>query len=191
MQPVAPDTQTTTLGTQPGSPSTLTTSTGMKPAPAATDEEGAGVRPSSLNMQAGLPVAENIPAEAAPAALGTHEDVSLRQEPAVPQGSSDSSSVSGRSVEMVEALQQMAEFSHLYSGLKERVAQLEATKLDRTELEELRLLFPERGGSSGGTGGGVFGTGTRWVGGSSWSEPGHEGESPSLTACPLGPCPSR
>lgn len=67
--------------------------------------------------------------------------------------------VSGQDVGTAEALKQL---SHLCSALEERVAQLEATKSDRTELEELRLPFLEEGGNTlGPTGGGDEGLGAQ------------------------------
>ncbi|CAM9871967.1 unnamed protein product [Bubo scandiacus] len=65
------------------------------------------------------------------------------QEPPMPWGSSGSISVSDRYAETVEALRQIGQLSHLCATLKERVAQLEATKSDHAELEKLRLLFSE------------------------------------------------
>ncbi|POI19972.1 hypothetical protein CIB84_016282, partial [Bambusicola thoracicus] len=53
--------------------------------------------------------------------------------------------VSGHDVGTAEALKQL---SHLCRALEERVARLEATKSDRTELEELRLPFLEGGQES-------------------------------------------
>uniref|UniRef100_A0A8B9MFM2 DUF4795 domain-containing protein n=1 Tax=Accipiter nisus TaxID=211598 RepID=A0A8B9MFM2_9AVES len=52
--------------------------------------------------------------------------MSPSQEPAVPWGSSGSSSASSRYVETVEALRQIGQLGHLYTALKEQVAQLEA-----------------------------------------------------------------
>ncbi|KFP40157.1 Glutamine-rich protein 2, partial [Chlamydotis macqueenii] len=43
----------------------------------------------------------------------------------------------------VEALRQIGQLGHLYTSLKEQVVQLEATKLDHSELEKLRQLFPK------------------------------------------------
>ncbi|KFP64769.1 Glutamine-rich protein 2, partial [Cariama cristata] len=43
----------------------------------------------------------------------------------------------------VEALRQIGQLRHLYTALKEQVAQLESTQPDHAELEKLRLLFPE------------------------------------------------
>ncbi|XP_069728326.1 glutamine-rich protein 2 isoform X2 [Phaenicophaeus curvirostris] len=48
-------------------------------------------------------------------------------------------------MEMVAALCQIRQLSHLYATLKEQVAQLAITKSDRTELEKFHLLFPEGG----------------------------------------------
>lgn len=83
----------------------------------------------------------------------------------------------------MEALCQTGQLAHL----KEQMAQLEAIKSDHTKLKKLCLLFLEGGGSHGG----MFGMGTPWVGSSLCSEPGPKGETTLLTACPLGPCPSR
>lgn len=48
---------------------------------------------------------------------------------------------------LAEALQQVAQLGHLCATLQGQVAQLEATKSDRAELQELRLLLPEGGES--------------------------------------------
>lgn len=48
---------------------------------------------------------------------------------------------------LAEALQQVAELGRLCATLQGQVAQLEATKSDRAELQELRLLLPEGGES--------------------------------------------
>lgn len=79
-------------------------------------------------------------------------------------GWSESSSSSGSSTSSMDSQEAEFEALHcLYDLLKKQEAQLEATKSDRAELEELRselLLRQEEGGSSGG----VVGCWRAWVG---------------------------
>ncbi|XP_065504038.1 glutamine-rich protein 2-like isoform X1 [Caloenas nicobarica] len=70
------------------------------------------------------------------------------QEPAVPWGSSGSTSTSGHEAEVREALSQVGQLGHLYAALKEQVEQLKETKAEGAELEKLRRLFPEGGQES-------------------------------------------
>ncbi|XP_040979739.1 glutamine-rich protein 2 isoform X1 [Aquila chrysaetos chrysaetos] len=172
-QPGTPSTQTTIPGMQPAPPGTQGGGAGVQPSPprmepslsgtekvpteappgalgtqmdATSPKEGDKALPTTQLAQAGHPAAGTlsltaqgfeIPLDAYPRAM------SPSQEPAVPWGSSGSSSASSRYVETVEALRQIGQLSHLYTALKEQVAQLEATKSDHAELEKLRLLFPE------------------------------------------------
>ncbi|OXB81147.1 UNVERIFIED_CONTAM: hypothetical protein H355_005077 [Colinus virginianus] len=110
-----------------------------------------------------------IPSEAIPSATGTGVDDAYSKgrdealqlllptapgaetSPGIDTGSTSSArglaepEVSGHDLGTAEALKQL---SHLCSALEERVARLEATKSDRTELEELRLPFLEGGQQS-------------------------------------------
>ncbi|XP_052664642.1 glutamine-rich protein 2 isoform X3 [Harpia harpyja] len=173
MQPGTPSTQTTIPGMQPAPPGTQGGRAGVQPSPphmepslsgtekvpteatpgalgtqmdATSPKEGDKALPTTQLAQAGHPAVGTlsltaqgfeIPLDAYPRAM------SPSQEPAVPWGSSGSSSASSRYVETVEALRQIGQLGHLYTALKEQVAQLEATKSDHAELEKLRLLFPE------------------------------------------------
>ncbi|XP_040386872.1 glutamine-rich protein 2 [Cygnus olor] len=172
-QPGSPGAPATTLGTQPGSPSTLATTTGMRTgspsAPTTTAGTqpappwsrgggggGGGVQPSPPSTAPGLPGTE-----ATPGARGTRADAARPEaqlHPAAqplsptaqgPQMSPDTAAgskcpVPGSSAAgLAEALQRVAELGRLCATLQGQVARLEATKSDRAELEELRLLFPE------------------------------------------------
>ncbi|KAM9640267.1 glutamine-rich protein 2 isoform 6-T6 [Morphnus guianensis] len=173
MQPGTPSTQTSIPGMQPAPPGTQGGRARVQPSPphmepslsgtekvpteatpgalgtqmdATSPKEGDKALPTTQLAQAGHPAAGTlsltaqgfeIPLDAYPRAM------SPSQEPAVPWGSSGSNSASSRYVETVEALRQIGQLGHLYTALKEQVAQLEATKSDHAELEKLRLLFPE------------------------------------------------
>lgn len=156
MQTVCQDTQTSSLGaqpTQPESTGTQTTTLGMQPEPTVTQTNTSGERLGTQLHQEGplaagtlLPTAQGfvIPLDTDPRAT------SHLQELALPSRSSSAyHNAYNCYVETVEALKQIGELRHLCAPLKEQVAQLEATKLDATELEKLRLLLQERGGSSG------------------------------------------
>lgn len=148
MQTVSQDTQTTALETKLTHPESTSTQTTISGEQLSTQLDQAGP------MAAGtlLPTAQGfeIPLDADP------RDTSHLQELALPSGSSSAYHNAYRSyMETVEALKQIGQLRHLYAALKEQVAQLEATKSDWTELEKLRLLLQEGGGSSGRLVGGV------------------------------------
>ncbi|XP_057268797.1 uncharacterized protein LOC130601023 [Pezoporus wallicus] len=66
------------------------------------------------------------------------------QELALPSGSSSAYHNACKCyVETVEALKQIGQMRHLYAALKEQVAQIEATRLEQTEMEKLHLLLQE------------------------------------------------
>ncbi|XP_075374750.1 glutamine-rich protein 2 isoform X2 [Mycteria americana] len=173
MQPGTPNIQTTVPGMQPAPPGTQGGGAGVQPSPpymepslpgaekvlaeatpgalgtqmdATSSKEGGKALPSTQLAQAGHPAAGTlsptaqgfeIPLEADP------RSTSPSQELVVPWGSSGSSGAPGRYAETVEALRQIGQLGHLYAALKEQVAQLETSKSDHAELEELRLLFLE------------------------------------------------
>ncbi|XP_030340450.1 glutamine-rich protein 2 isoform X2 [Strigops habroptila] len=152
MQAVSQDTQTTTLGTQPTQPEstgTQTTTLGTQPESTSAETTISGEQPSTQLAQAGpltagtlLPTAQGFEIP-----LGTDcRAMSHSQELALPSGSSSAYDNAYKCyMETVEALQQIGQLRHLYAALNEQVAQLEATKSDRTELEKLRLLLQEGG----------------------------------------------
>ncbi|XP_021270857.1 glutamine-rich protein 2 isoform X2 [Numida meleagris] len=161
-QPGSPDTQVTSPGTQPGSPGTL----GTQPAPPWSQGGGAGAQPGPPST---APHTQTIPSKTTPGAMGSGVDDIRSQgrgealqpvsptapgaetSPGIDTGSTSAAQglavpeVSGHDVGTAEALKQL---SLLCDALKERVARLEATKSDRTELEELRLPLPEGGQES-------------------------------------------
>ncbi|XP_061199940.1 uncharacterized protein LOC133207229 [Neopsephotus bourkii] len=169
---VSTDRQTTSLGTQPTqleSMGTQTTSLGTQP----TEPETTGTETTSLGTQPECTVpqttisGEQLSTElhrAGPLAAGTllltaqgfeipldadPSATSHVQELALPSGSSSAYHNAYKCyVETVEALKQIGQLRHLYAALKEQVAQLEATRLERTELEKLRLLLQEGGQES-------------------------------------------
>ncbi|XP_051491187.1 glutamine-rich protein 2 [Apus apus] len=114
MQPGSPSTQATIPEMQSGTSSTQTTIPGVQPIPPRTQRDRAGVQLSPPHTKPSLPGTENIPTEATPDALETQV-----------------------------ILDQVRQLGHLYTVLKEEVAQLEATKADQAELENLCLLFSE------------------------------------------------
>lgn len=67
---------------------------------------------------------------------------------------------------------------HLYAALKEQMEQLKAAKAECTEFENLRQHLPVRSESTG-SWQGLFGVGTPGFRGSSFSQPGPRGETPS------------
>eukprot|EP00075_Anas_platyrhynchos_P037938 XP_027327191.1 glutamine-rich protein 2 isoform X2 [Anas platyrhynchos] len=157
MQPGTPSTHGTTPGTQLGSPRTLPTGTGTQPAApwpqgegrggrggGGGREGGGGVQPSPPSTAPGLPGAEPTPgargtgvgAEPPPAAQPLSPTA---WGPQMPPDAGPTGPVPG----LAEALQQVAQLGHLCATLQGQVAQLEATKSDRAELQELRLLLPE------------------------------------------------
>ncbi|XP_062467350.1 glutamine-rich protein 2-like isoform X2 [Pezoporus occidentalis] len=155
MQTVCQDAQTSSLGTQPTQPEstgTQTTTLGMQPEPTVPQTTTSGERLGTQLHEAGplaagtlLPTAQGfeIPLDTDPRAT------SHLQELALPSRSSSAyHNAYNCYVETVEALKQIGELRHLCAPLKEQVAQLEATKLDATELEKLRLLLQERGQES-------------------------------------------
>ncbi|XP_065519938.1 uncharacterized protein LOC136005971 [Lathamus discolor] len=155
MQTVSQDVQTTSLGTQPAQPEptrTQTTTLGTQPESTVTQTTISGEQLSTQLDGAGplaagtlLPTAQGfeIPLNADP------RSTSHVQEPALPSASSSAYQNAYKCyVETVEALKQIGQLRHLYAALKEQVAQLEATGLERTELEKLRLLLQERGQES-------------------------------------------
>lgn len=175
-QPGPPGTQPMAPGAQPGSPGTL----GTQPAPPWSQGGAVGAQPG---LPSAAPHAQTAPSEATPGAMGTGlDDVRSKgrgeasqllsptapgaeTSPGIDTGSASPArglavpEVSGHDVGTAEALKQL---SHLCRALEERVARLEATKSDRTELEELRLPFLEGGGNpSGPTGGGDGGVGAQ------------------------------
>ncbi|XP_040505607.1 glutamine-rich protein 2 [Gallus gallus] len=161
-QPGPPGTQPMAPGTQPGSPGTL----GTQPAPPWSQGGAVGAQPG---LPSAAPHTQTAPSEATPGAMGTGlDDVRSKgrgeasqllsptapgaeTSPGIDTGSASPArglavpEVSGHDVGTAEALKQL---SHLCRALEERVARLEATKSDRTELEELRLPFLEGGQES-------------------------------------------
>ncbi|XP_066836180.1 glutamine-rich protein 2 isoform X2 [Anser cygnoides] len=158
-QPGSPSPPTTTTGMQTGSPSAPTTTTGTQPAPPWSQGGGGGgggVQPSPPSTAPSLPGTE-----ATPGAWGTQAGAARPEAqlpPAAqplsptaqgPQMSPDTAAgstcpVPGSSAAgLAGALQRVAELGRLCATLQGQVARLEATKSDRAELEELRLLFPE------------------------------------------------
>ncbi|XP_040542154.1 glutamine-rich protein 2 [Gallus gallus] len=161
-QPGSPGTQPMAPGAQPGSPGTL----GTQPAPPWSQGGAVGAQPG---LPSAAPHTQTAPSEATPGAMGTGlDDVRSKgrgeasqllsptapgaeTSPGIDTGSASPArglavpEVSGHDVGTAEALKQL---SHLCRALEERVARLEATKSDRTELEELRLPFLEGGQES-------------------------------------------
>ncbi|XP_065525966.1 nucleosome-remodeling factor subunit BPTF-like [Lathamus discolor] len=145
-------TQTATLGTQPESTGTQTTRLGTQPESTVAQTTISGEQLSTQLAGAGtlaagtlLPTAQGleIPLDADPRAT------SHVQELALPSGSSSAYHNAYRCyAETVEAVKQIGQLRHLYAALKEQVAQLEASRLERTELEKLRLLLQEAGQES-------------------------------------------
>lgn len=162
-QTVSKDVQTTSLGTQPTEPEstgTQTTTLGTQPEPTVAQTTISGERLGTQLHQAGplaagtlLPTAQGfeIPLDT-DARAASHV-----QELALASGSTSSAYQNAYKyyVETVEAVKQIGQLRHLCAALKEQVAQLEGTRLERTELEKLRLLLQEGGGSSGRLVGGV------------------------------------
>ncbi|CAM9110867.1 unnamed protein product, partial [Bubo scandiacus] len=173
VQPGSPGTQTTTPGVQRTPPGTQGGAAGVQPSPFRMDSSLSGTEkvpaeaiPDALGTQmevtspkeggralsspqlawAGHPAVGTLSLTAQGLEIPLDTDpraTSPSQEPPMPWGSSGSISVSDRYAETVEALRQIGQLSHLCATLKERVAQLEATKSDHAELEKLRLLFSE------------------------------------------------
>ncbi|XP_065526656.1 uncharacterized protein LOC136010004 [Lathamus discolor] len=154
-QPESTTTQTASLGTQPSEPEstgTQTTRLGTQPESTVTQTTTSGEQLSTQLAGAGtlaagtlLPTAQGleIPLDADPRAT------SHVQELALPSGSSSAYHNAYRCyAETVEAVKQIGQLRHLYAALKEQVAQLEASRLERTELEKLRLLLQEAGQES-------------------------------------------
>ncbi|XP_065525928.1 uncharacterized protein LOC136009708 isoform X1 [Lathamus discolor] len=154
-QPESTTTQTASLGTQPSEPEstgTQTTRLGTQPESTVTQTTTSGEQLSTQLAGAGtlaagtlLPTAQEleIPLDADPRAT------SHVQELALPSGSSSAYHNAYRCyAETVEAVKQIGQLRHLYAALKEQVAQLEASRLERTELEKLRLLLQEAGQES-------------------------------------------
>ncbi|XP_065526672.1 uncharacterized protein LOC136010013 [Lathamus discolor] len=151
-EPESTGTQTTRLGTQPESTGTQTTRLGTQPESTVTQTTTSGEQLSTQLAGAGtlaagtlLPTAQEleIPLDADPRAT------SHVQELALPSGSSSAYHNAYRCyAETVEAVKQIGQLRHLYAALKEQVAQLEASRLERTELEKLRLLLQEAGQES-------------------------------------------
>uniref|UniRef100_A0A8V5FSU7 DUF4795 domain-containing protein n=1 Tax=Melopsittacus undulatus TaxID=13146 RepID=A0A8V5FSU7_MELUD len=154
-QPESMGTQTTSLGTQPTQPESMgtqTTSLGTEPESTVTQTSTSGERLSAQLDRAGplaagalLPTAEGfeIPLGADPRAT------SQVQELALPSGSGSVYYNAYKCyMETVEALKQIGQLRHLYDALKEQVAQLQAARLEPTELEKLRLLLQEGGQES-------------------------------------------
>ncbi|KAM9258140.1 glutamine-rich protein 2 [Cariama cristata] len=173
MQPGSPSTQTTIPGMQPAPPETQGGGAGVQPSPghvepslpdpekvpteatsgavgtqldATSPKEGGKALPSTQLAQADHPAAGTLSSTAQGFEIPLNADsraMASLQEPAMPWGSSDSSSAADRYADTVEALRQIGQLRHLYTALKEQVAQLESTQPDHAELEKLRLLFPE------------------------------------------------
>ncbi|CAM9982867.1 unnamed protein product [Bubo scandiacus] len=173
VQPGSPGIQTTTPGVQPSPPGTQGGGAGLQPSPFRMDSSLSGTEkvpaeaiPDALGTQmevtspkergkalsstqlawAGHPAVGTLSLTAQGLEIPLDTDpraTSPSQEPPMPWGSSGSISVSDRYAETVEALRQIGQLSHLCATLKERVAQLEATKSDHAELEKMRLLFSE------------------------------------------------
>ncbi|XP_065526654.1 uncharacterized protein LOC136010002 [Lathamus discolor] len=151
-QPESATTQTASLGTQPESTDTQTTRLGTQPESTVAQTTTSGEQLSTQLVGAGalaagtlLPTAQGleIPLDADPRAT------SHVQELALPSGSSSAYHNAYRCyAETVEAVKQIGQLRHLYAALKEQVAQLEASRLERTELEKLRLLLQEAGQES-------------------------------------------
>nr|XP_021144301.1 glutamine-rich protein 2 isoform X2 [Columba livia] len=139
---------------QPGSPGTRATTPGTQLAPQGTrlnatnSRHGDKALPSTVPAQAGHPAAQTIqttaqgfeiPPNTAPRATSPWKEPVMLWE---------SSGSSGTAVEVEQAFHQIGQLGHVCAALKEQVAQLEATKSDRTELENLHQLFLERGQES-------------------------------------------
>ncbi|PKK25633.1 glutamine rich 2 [Columba livia] len=150
----SPGTHATTPGMQPGSPGTRATTPGTQLAPQGTrlnatnSRHGDKALPSTVPAQAGHPAAQTIqttaqgfeiPPNTAPRATSPWKEPVMLWE---------SSGSSGTAVEVEQAFHQIGQLGHVCAALKEQVAQLEATKSDRTELENLHQLFLERGQES-------------------------------------------
>ncbi|XP_064007035.1 glutamine-rich protein 2 isoform X3 [Pogoniulus pusillus] len=173
MQPGYSISQTTTPGMQPAPPGTQEGGAEVQPTPlymepslpsaenvpAEATPGALGTQMDATSLKAGGKVLSSTQlAQTGHLSVGTllptaqgrehllaadHKAMSPSQEPNVLWGSSGSVSAPERYVETVEALRQVGQLGHLYSALKEQVAQLEATKLEATEVERLRLLLPE------------------------------------------------
>ncbi|CAM9147305.1 unnamed protein product [Bubo scandiacus] len=140
------DARATPLGTQTGTPGIKTTTLGTESGAPDTQTSTPGAQPGTQLAWAGHPAVGTLSLTAQGLEIPLDTDpraTSPSQEPPMPWGSSGSISVSDRYAETVEALRQIGQLSHLCATLKERVAQLEATKSDHAELEKLRLLFSE------------------------------------------------
>ncbi|XP_065540575.1 glutamine-rich protein 2-like [Lathamus discolor] len=155
MQTVSQDAQTTSLGTQPTQPESRgipTTTLETQPESTITQTTISGEWLSTQVHQAGPLEAGTllltgqvleIPLDTDPRAT------SHLQELALPSGSSSAYHNACKCyMETVGALKQIGQLRHLYAALKEQLAQLEATRLERTELEKLRLLLQEGGQES-------------------------------------------
>ncbi|KAM9556612.1 glutamine-rich protein 2-like [Guaruba guarouba] len=155
MQTVSQDVQTTSLGTQPTQPEstgTQTTTQGTQPESTVTQTTISGGQLSVQLHQTGPLAAETLLPTAQGFEIPLDTDPRLMshlQELALPLGSSSAyHNAYNCYMETVEALKQIGQLRHLYAALKEQVAQVEATKLDPTELDKLRLLLQEGGQES-------------------------------------------
>ncbi|XP_062465403.1 glutamine-rich protein 2-like [Pezoporus occidentalis] len=136
----------------PESTGTQITSPGTEPESTVPQATISGERLSTQLHRAGplaagtlLPTAQGfeIPLDADPRAT------SHVQELALPSSSSSAYHNAYKCyVETVEALKLIGQLRHLYAALKEQVAQIEATRLEQTEMEKLRLLLQEGGQES-------------------------------------------
>ncbi|XP_065541912.1 glutamine-rich protein 2-like isoform X1 [Lathamus discolor] len=156
MQTASRDVQTTSLGTQPTRPESTGTQTtsrlGTQAESTVTQTPISGERLSTQLAGAGplaagtlLPTAQGfeIPVDADARATAHVQELAL------PSGSGSAYHNAYKCyAETVEAVKQIGQLRHLYAALKEQVAQLEASRLERTELEKLRLLLQEGGQES-------------------------------------------
>ncbi|XP_065541876.1 uncharacterized protein LOC136017490 [Lathamus discolor] len=167
MQTASRDVQTTSLGTQPTRPESTGTQTtsrlGTQAESTITQTPISGERLSTQLAGAGplaagtlLPTAQGfeIPVDADARATAHVQELAL------PSGSGSAYHNAYKCyAETVEAVKQIGQLRHLYAALKEQVAQLEASRLERTELEKLRPLLQEGGPGQGAAGPGQGGAG--------------------------------
>ncbi|XP_053916479.1 glutamine-rich protein 2-like [Cuculus canorus] len=130
-EPGFPGTQSPTLGKQPGSPGTQAPTLGAEPGFTGTQSPTLGKQPGSALTQ--------IPTQGAEPGSPTTQSATLEAE----SGSSCSqTSIAGT---QAQVFQEIGQLGILYANLKEQVAQLAASKAERSELEKLHQLFAEGG----------------------------------------------
>ncbi|XP_071607808.1 glutamine-rich protein 2-like isoform X2 [Heliangelus exortis] len=138
-EPGSPSTQAAFPGTQPGSPSTQAAFPGTQPGSPSTQAAFPGTQPGSPSTQAAFPGMQLPPPESHREGAGIQQS-----SPHMDLGLSGSEKDTRGALGTQGSLSQVEQLSHLYAALKEQVAQLEATKVDKDELRKLSLLlFPE------------------------------------------------